>query len=78
MQKATSLDLSNFKVSTTNTFSTMNEVLESRGSISKGNNKVVEEEMVQVKQAMKDLKLFVTESTRDLNDSLEIKEKETQ
>lgn len=38
----------------------MNEVLESRGSISKGNNKVVEEEMVQVKTAMKDLKLFVT------------------
>jgi len=34
--------------------------------------------MAQVKQSMKDLKLFVTESTRDLNATLEIKEKETQ
>ena len=67
MQKATSHDLSNFKMSTANTFSTMNEVLDSRGSISKGNNKVVEEAMNEVKSQVKDLKQFVTESTRELN-----------
>jgi surface protein len=39
LQKATALDLSNFKTSTTNSFSTMNEVLDSRGNISKGNTK---------------------------------------
>lgn len=32
-------DLSNFKMSTTNTFSTMNEILDSRSQIAKGNNK---------------------------------------
>jgi hypothetical protein len=42
-QKASAHDLSNFKMSTSNTFSTMNEVLDSRGSISKGNNKSIEE-----------------------------------
>jgi hypothetical protein len=39
MQKAAALDLSNFKTSTTNSFSTMNEVLDSRGNISKGSTK---------------------------------------
>jgi len=73
VQKAISLDLNNFKVSTTNSFSTMNEVLDSRGSISKGGNKVVEEAINDVKAQMKELKLFVTESTRELNDSLESK-----
>lgn len=41
LQKSTALDLSNFKTSTANTFSTMNEVLDSRGNISKGNTKAV-------------------------------------
>ena len=76
VQKATSHDLTNFKMSTSNTFSTMNEVLESRGSLSKGNNKEVEQAMVEVKTQVKDLKQFVTESTRDINDAMELKEKE--
>ena len=78
VQKATSHDLSNFKMSTANTFSTMNEVLDSRGSISKGSNKVVEDAISEVKSQMKELRQFVTESTRDLNEGLELKEKETQ
>lgn len=53
MQKATSLDLSNFKMSTTNNFSTMNEILDSRGSVSKGNTKGLEEDMTEVKKAIK-------------------------
>ena len=52
MTKATAHDLSNFKMSTANTFSTMNEVLDSRGNITKGNNKAVEEEMAKVKEGM--------------------------
>ena len=59
-QKATAHDLTNFKMSTSNTFSTMNEVLESRGSISKGSNKASEEAMNEVKSQVKDLKQFLT------------------
>jgi len=70
--------LANFKMSTTNTFSTMNEVLDSRSSISKGNNRALEEEVADIKKGVKELKLFVTDSTRELNSSLEGKEKETQ
>ena len=77
IQKATSHDLTNFKMSTSNTFSTMNEVLESRGSLSKGGNKETEQAMVDIKAQVKDLKQFLTESTRDINDAMELKEKET-
>ena len=49
LQKATAHDLSNFKMSTSNTFSTINEVLDSRGSISKGSNKIVEDVISEVK-----------------------------
>ena len=63
-QKATVHDLNNFKMSTSNTFSTMNEVLDSRGNISKGNNKEIELAMTEVKQQVKELKQFLTESTR--------------
>ena len=76
-QKATSHDLSNFKLSATNQFNTMNEVLDSRGNISKGNNKAVEEEVGKLREAVKELKVFVTESTRDINEQMELKEKET-
>lgn len=60
-------------MSTTNTFSTLNEVLESRGNISKGNTKGLEEDITEAKKLIKELKLFVTESTRDLNTTLETK-----
>ncbi len=70
LQKATALDLSNFKTSTTNSFSTMNEVLDSRGNISKGSTKGLQDDMIEVKKSIKDLKVFVTESTRDLNTTL--------
>jgi len=53
MQKAAILDLSNFKASTTNTFSTMNEVLDSRGNISKGNTKGLEDVVAEVKKSIK-------------------------
>lgn len=69
-QKATAHDLSNFKISTANQFNTMNEVLDSRGNISKGNNKAMEEEFGKLRDDLKDLKLFVTESTRELNEHL--------
>lgn len=52
-QKATYLDLSNFKMSTTNNFSTMNDILDSRGSVSKGNTKGLEEDMIEVKKSIK-------------------------
>lgn len=74
-QKATAHDLSNFKMSTTNTFSTMNEVLDSRGNISKGNNKVFEDGLEEVKKTLKELKMFVTDSTRGINTAFEEKEK---
>lgn len=64
LQKATAHDLANFKMSTTNTFSTMNEVLDSRGSISKGSNKAMEDDVAEVKKNVKELKQFITESTR--------------
>ena len=64
VQKSTAHDLTNFKMSTTNTFSTLNEVLDSRGNISKGSNKGMEDALNEVKLQAKELKLFVTESTR--------------
>ncbi len=56
----------------------MNDILESRGTISKGSTKGLEEDIIEAKKLIKELKLFVTESTRDLNTTLESKEKETQ
>lgn len=65
-------------MSTTNTFSTMNEVLDSRGNISKGNNKVFEDGLEEVKKTLKELKMFVTDSTRGINTAFEEKEKQAQ
>lgn len=53
----------------------MNEVLDSRGNISKGNNKVFEDGLEEVKKTVKELKVFVTDSTRDINTALDEKEK---
>lgn len=78
VQKSTAHDLANFKMSTANTFSTMNEVLDSRGNISKGNNKAIEDGLEEVKKSVKELKMFITESTRDINHHLEEKEKEAE
>ena len=69
-QKYTALELNNFKMSTTNTFSTMNEILDSRGSVGKGNSKETEQDVLELKKNIKEFKLFLTESTRDMNDTL--------
>lgn len=77
-QKGTAQELNNFKMSTANTFSTMNEVLDSRGNISKGNTKAVEEGLEEVRKNVKELKMFITGSTRDINQHLEEKEREAE
>ena len=69
-QKYTALELNNFKMSTTNTFSTMNEILDSRGSVGKGNSKETEQDVLELKKNIKEFKLFLTESTRDMNETL--------
>ena len=69
-QKYTALELNNFKMSTTNTFSTMNEILDSRGSVGKGNSKETEQDVLELKKNIKEFKVFLTESTRDMNDTL--------
>jgi len=48
-------------------------VLDSRGSVSKGNNKQLEEDITDMKKQLKELKLFVTENTRQLNNHMEDK-----
>jgi hypothetical protein len=73
MQKAAALDLSNFKTSTASNFSMLNEILDSRGNISKGSTKGLEDDMVEVKKSIKELKVFVTESTRDIGSTLDSK-----
>lgn len=50
MQKATTQDLSNFKLSTQNTFSTINDIVETRVGASKGSSLADNEEIKTIKK----------------------------
>lgn len=67
--------LSQFKVTTEGQFMTINEVLESRSQISQGKSSAANEELNDMKKSIRELKTFMTESTRQEHEAQQIKEK---
>lgn len=54
---------------------TINEVLESRSQISQGKSSAANEELNEMKKSIRELKTFMTESTRQEHEAQQIKEK---
>ena len=77
-QKATAQDLSNFKISTQNTFSTINDMVETRSSTGKSSSLADAEEIKEIKKSFKEVKMFITENTREQHEAQEVRDKEAE
>ena len=75
-QKSTSQELTNFKISTQNTFSTINEVVESRSGLGNKTNLADNEEIKDIKKNFVEIKKFVTENTRDQHEAQKTRDEE--
>lgn len=58
--KNTHQDLTNFKISTQNTFSTINDMVETRSGATRGASLADSDEIKEIKKSFKEVKTFIT------------------